>query len=269
MANNSGFIDPKKDILLGAKNFQVWFILAMNDIKQRYARSILGPIWLSLSTLISILVLSILYSMVLNIQIENYPLHLCIGIIVWSYINSIINDSSQCFIQSDNLIKHFNLPLSIYVYRSCCRNVLIFLHNLPIILCFIIYYKVEIDFKILLAIFGFFLISFLLINISIVISIVSSRFRDFPPLLTSLMQISFFITPVLWTSDTIILRFPDYKWILDLNPFYHIIEIIRSPLMGNSSSITSWLAVLICSICSLLLSNYLMRKYRYSVIYWI
>ena len=104
---------------------QIWARLGWQDIKQRYRRSIIGPFWLTLSTAILVATLGLLYSQILKQPLTFYLPYIGIGIIIWSFISSCVNEACAVFISSEAAIKQLRIPLSVHAYRLVWRNLII------------------------------------------------------------------------------------------------------------------------------------------------
>src|SRR4051812_13284814 len=191
-----GIATAWSDMVAGLASWRLWLRLGWNDILQRYRRSILGPFWLTASMAIMIVALGVLYAGLFNTAVEDFLPFLCVGLLVWTLVASFLTEGGTLFTGSESYIKQIRLPFSVYVYRSTWSKLVIFFHN------FIIYFAVLLYFQIwpgavgLLAIPG---LAIVLINgalASLCIGIVSARFRDVPPLISSVVQIVFFVTPI-------------------------------------------------------------------------
>src|SRR5690606_25007200 len=129
----------------------------------------------------------------------------------------------------------------VYVYRSCWSKLIIFAHNLVIYFGALIYFQIWPGNVGLLAILG---LALLLVNgmaASLYLGMISARFRDIPPLIISFVKIVFFVTPIFWTPD---LR-QGRTFVLDINPFYHLVEIVRAPMLGQVPATGSYVFVLV------------------------
>jgi len=112
-------ISPKNDIQKGLSAYTIWSVLGWHDIKQRYRRSIIGPFWFTLSTALMVIVLGVLYATLLKQEIRHYLPFLAVGLVVWQFINTVINEGTTILIGSQSLIKQINLPLTVHVCRGC------------------------------------------------------------------------------------------------------------------------------------------------------
>ena len=108
----------------------------------------------------------------------------------------------------------------------------------------------------------------LLVNLAwmgIILAIVSSRYRDVTQVVVSLLQPIFFFTPIIWTVDLI----SDRHYLVDFNPIYHLIELVRSPILGAPPEALTWLVVLIMTVLGCILAGYFYSKYQHKVAYWV
>lgn len=259
------YVDPKLDLLAAMMRWHVWTALGWHDIKQRYRRSILGPFWFTLSTLILVGVLGLLYSKLLNQDISNYLPYLGVGLVLWQYISTCILEGANALISAGSLIKQVPMPVSVHLLRVVWRNTIILFHSLPVVLVLMIALGGEISVDFLYSILGLLIMALNLIWMSLVISISCARFRDIIPLMSNIVQVAFFFTPIMWSIDLL----NGNEWIVKINIFFHIIDIVRSPLLGQSTELSSWICAVLVLIFGTLFSNALLKKYRNRVAYWV
>ncbi len=253
------------DAIEGLALWRLWIRLGWNDILQRYRRSLLGPFWLTASTAIMIVALGILYAELFNTPIQDLMPFLCVGLLVWNLLASFLTEGGTLFTGSESYIKQIRLPYSVYVYRSGWSKVVIFAHNFIIYFALLLYFQIWPGAVALLAIPGFIL---LVINgalANLFIGIVSARFRDIPQLIGSVVQIVFFITPIFWKPE--LLKGRDY--ITDFNPFFHLLEIVRAPLLGGVPSTKSYLAVLLITLINAAVTGAFFSRFRPRISYWV
>jgi ABC-2 type transport system permease protein/lipopolysaccharide transport system permease protein len=253
------------DVADGLAAWRLWGRMGWNDILQRYRRSMLGPFWLTASMAIMVIALGVLYSELFNTPIHDFLPFLCIGLLVWNFLATFLNEGGVIFTASESYIKQIRLPYSVYVYRSAWSKLIIFAHN------FVIYFGVMIYFQIwpgavaLLAIPGIALIVLNGALVTVSIGILSARFRDIPLLITSVVQIIFFITPIMWKPALLSRR----SFIVDMNPFYHMVEIVRAPLLGQLPTSFNYLAVLLVTVINFCVAAAVFTRFRSRIAYWI
>jgi len=253
------------DLIDGLKRWEVWSTLGWHDIRQRYRRSIVGPFWLTLSMGIMVAGLAYLYAGMFGQNIENYLPYVATGMIIFSLISTIAQEGSSVFISSASLILQLRAPLSIYIYQMIWRNLLIFAHNISIYVVVLLFAKIDIGWNILLSFAGLFLILLSGVWIGVVLGGLSARFRDVPPIVGSIMQVAFFLTPVFWTPSSI----PDRQIFVHLNPFYYLVEIVRMPLLGKTPPLSIWLVVIGLNCLGAVIALFFYARYRNRIAYWV
>ena len=253
------------DLVQGARAHHLWYLLGWQDIRRRYRRSVLGPFWLTLSMGALVGVLGLLYGMLLKVEIADYVPFLALGFIVWTLISGVINDGCKTFINAEGIIKQVGLPLSVHVYRLLWRNVLVLCHNALVYVVVAAVFAVWPGWGGLLALPGLVLLCLNGIWAGLLLGIVSARFRDVPPIVSSIVRICFFVTPIIWMPELV----PARALVLDVNPFFHLVEVVRAPLLGKVPGLESWIAVLIMTCAGWLVTFAFFRRYRRRIAYWV
>jgi lipopolysaccharide transport system permease protein len=243
----------------------LWVRLGWHDILYRYRRSLLGPFWSTANTAITIVALGIVYSQILKMPIQELMPYVCVGLLIWGFISAILHASGEVFSGAESYIKQVRLPYLLYVFRFIWSRTIVFAHDLPIYVVVIAYFGKWPGAVALLAIPGFLLLTLNGALVTVTLGMASARFRDVPRIVTSLTQIAFLITPILWTPDMLGPR-------IDLaycNPFFHLIEIVRGPLLGSAPPIeTVWVALFI-TVLNLIVTVLLFSRYRARIAYWL
>lgn len=279
------------DIVQGVKQKELWGHLGWQDIKQRYRRSVIGPLWITLSMAITAIGLGLLYSQLLGQDLEYFLPYITVGFIVWNFMNGCLLEGTETFIRNEGLIKHLPAPLTVYALRTVWRLTLMFAHNLlvyVVVVAIFWSYLTEpyrmtenaatlhpgINPTILLAIPAFALLAFNGGWVAILFGIISTRYRDIPPVISSFIQLLFFMTPIVWTTDILASNVlgQDAGWkvlVAELNPLYHYVQILRAPLIGNEQSWHHWAVVGGFTVVGWALAFVAMRNYRARVSYWV
>lgn len=261
-----------KDLVQGAKQRELWLMLGLQDIKQRYRRSVLGPFWITIATGVMALALGLLYSMLFQLPLADFLPHVTVGLIMWNFISGAIKEGSTIFIDNEGLIKQLPAPLSVHVYRLVWRQTLFLGHNLIIWLLLILIFPRTLGWEFFLVIPGMLLLIVNGVWVAMFFGIVATRFRDVAPLLEALTQLLFYVTPIVWTTKTLTDQggaVADRARIAEINPLYHYLEIVRAPLIGEPVAAYHWLIVLGCTVVGLFLAMMAMRQWRFRVSYWV
>lgn len=265
MINSTQIQMALSDICRGWYARALWSTMAMHDIRQRYRRSVLGPFWITISMGVMVAALGLLYGKIFRLSLQDYMPYLSSGFVVWGLISGIVVDGTRTFTSSENLIRQLSAPLSIYAYRSVWLNLVTFAHHIWIFALVAIWFEVVPGWGALWCVPG---IVFLAINglwVGLLLGLLSARFRDIPLMVASVMQVLFFLTPVIWRADML----PERVILLDLNPFYHIMETVRAPLLGGSATVENWLVVLLITFTGWAVTLVVFSMYRWRIAYWV
>ncbi len=256
------------DLRDGFKKWTVWFMLAYQDVKLRYRRSVLGPFWITLSMAITVYSMGYLYGHLFHSNLQVYFPFLVAGMLAWSLISSQFSDLTEAFTQSESLVKQIKLPYSLYIHRVAMRNVIIFFHNIIVMLPILaIYHEVaKVNFYTLMLIPGLLVIYINSISYGLILGMLGARYRDIVQIVRSLIQVAFFLTPIMWNP---VLLPEEDRFIVLLNPFYSFVELIRAPLLGAQPEWTTFGMVALITSMGLFLCMKMFSKYRARIVYWL
>ncbi|WP_298284380.1 ABC transporter permease [Acidocella sp.] len=243
----------------------VW-TLALFDIRLRYRGSLLGPFWLTLSTAVMIGAIGLLYARLFHQNISAYLPFLTISLMLWTFISTIATEGATCLTQADHMIRSMRMPHSLHAARVVARNLLVLAHNLVVILVVFALYRVApgpAAWSVAPAFLLWLADGFML---SLMLGVVGARFRDIPPIVTSVMQIAFYVTPIMWNPSMLA---GGEMGILRLNPFDALIEIMRGPLLGQGLNGHAWAMALFYSALLAAGSFYVFARTRRRIPYWV
>jgi len=203
--------------------------LAWHDVVSRYRGSILGPFWITLSMGFMVLGIGTVYAKLFEAPVEQFLPLVALGIVFFGVISGMINEGCDTFVAAAGMLSQTSLPMFTFIWRTVLRNLINLAHHLVIVVAVLVYYGYWRKMNPLGGVVG---LGFLVINaawISMLVAIAAARFRDIPQVVTSIMQFAVFVTPVFWPSDR--LQGPR-RVVLDFNPFFHMLEAVRAPMMG-------------------------------------
>jgi len=253
------------DLKEGICSIYVWPMLGWLEIKQRYRRSVLGPFWLTISTGVMIGGMGPLYGRLLDQDTSAYFPYLAVSFVVWMLLANLITDACTAFISAEGFIKQIKLPFTVYILRVVWKNLIIFGHNLLIVIVVLVFFRPSLGWYLLLVPLSVMLISINGIWIGILLGLLCARFRDIPQIIGSLVQIAFFLTPVMWKATML----GQHQWAANFNPLFHFLEIVRAPLMNSDPALVSWLVAIGITVVGFTVALAMFSRFRARIAYWV
>jgi ABC-2 type transport system permease protein len=259
-----------RDLREGFAKRELWLHLGWQDVKQRYRRSVLGPFWITIATGATAVAMGLLYSKLFKLELSEHLPYVTMGLIVWNLINASILEGAEVFIANEGLIKQLPTPLSVHVYRLVWRQMILFAHNVIIFVIIAIIFPKPWNWADLAVIPALALIMLNCVWVSLCFGILSTRYRDIGPLLNSIVQLLFFMTPIIWNEATLQAQGAG-QWakIVEINPLLHYLDIVRAPLLGADQELRHWLVVLALTVIGWSFAAFAMKQYRARVPYWV
>lgn len=255
------------DLKRSRQKLYLALMLGWQDIRQRYRRSKLGPFWLTISMGVMIGMIGIVFGQVLSSPMQDYLPFLATGIILWTCFSTGVMEGSTAFIDAQGMIRQLDLPLSLYPIRVLWRNIVICGHNVIILPLVFIAVNRMINWNLLLLIPGFLVFIWNMLWISLLLGTFCTRFRDMPQIVNSLLQVFFYITPIIWMPGALSPR--SASLLVEPNPVYHLIQLVREPILGGSPTVTNWVVSVVVAIIGSLISLWFFGKYKKRIAYWL
>lgn len=213
---------------------------AWTETLARYRRSLLGPLWLVLSTLIGVGGLGLVWSALLKIDARDFIPSLAVGLVTWQLISGSITEATTVFSRAGGSILNIKLPTFLMSFQLLFRQLINFGHNLVVVLLVLLIYPDHIGAAALFAIPGLLIVAVSLAGVIQLFGFFGARFRDLDPLISSFMPILFFLSPVIYQSR----QLNGMEYLMEFNPMAHWIRLIRDPVMGVFPTVGSYLAAL-------------------------
>ena len=255
-----------QDIVAGISQWRTWWVLARNDVEQRYRRSRIGQFWLTISMAVSIAGIGIVFSVIFAQPLTEYLSFLGFGIIIWGFISTTTTDLSTSFVSSELYLKSYPGPRSIVIYRTIARNLIILVHNLIIIPLLWIAFGPPVNWNLLLFLPGLLLVVLNFGWLGLFLGTLSARFRDIPQILMSLVQLLFFLTPVIYRPEQIASKM---AFLSDYNPLANAVEVLRAPLLGQIPDGHHYVKLCIFLVFGYGATLLFYARFRARIVYWL
>jgi len=217
------------DVFAATKLWPVWMRLGIWDVRRRFSRTILGVSWIFLNLAITLMAIGFIYTNLLGQNVRSFLPLLTAGLVTWSYITSAIVEGGSAFVASEGYIKQIGLPIFIYVYRFFVSGLVVMLISWLAYVLVAAVFRVPIGWGTLWVIPGLMLLAIIALLLTTIFAHLTARFRDVSHLASAAMQVLFYVTPVIWPAE--ILREKGLGIVVDANPLFHLLEVVRRPLL--------------------------------------
>jgi ABC-type polysaccharide/polyol phosphate export permease len=225
------------DIVGGLWQWPIWGRLGWQEVRRRYRRTVLGPFWTTLSIGMFLGGMAFLWAPLFRTTVSSYLPFLAAGLVTWTFATSLINEGCSTYAAGNALITQLSFPYSVLNYITIWRNTIVFLHNVIIVVVVVLVLQVPVTLSTLLVVPGILIVAANGVWITVLLGMTGLRFRDMPPLIANVVQILMFVTPIFWISSQLGERGQRF---IQLNYMYHLVEIMRSPMLGKAPSLLSY-----------------------------
>jgi lipopolysaccharide transport system permease protein len=254
-----------RDFKQSAALRRVWMHLGWVEVKQRYRRSVIGPWWISLSMLIFIFMMGIVFSRLFHQELDAYIPFFTAGFLFWTFISTSVSEAAEIFRANVGFIKQMKLPYNLYLFKHLVRQLICLMHNAVVYVLVCLFFQFNPGWNLFWVIPGLFLLTVNMYWICSLISVVCTRFRDVVPMISSCVQIAFFVTPISWTPRLLDQNSAILKW----NPLVYLLEVVRAPCLGSVPSLTSYTVVSALALGGCALSFFVFARLRTRIAFWV
>ena len=248
--------------------FRIGLTLGWQDVRQSYRRSALGQLWITIGMGVLIASIGIVFGIIFGTPMEIFLPHLASGLILWGLLAGVLNEGSQAFIAAEGMIKQIPLPKLAHVVRVVWRNILTTGHNIVIFPLVLLAVGGSTSWQLVLFPVGLLIAVLSVSGLALILAVFATRFRDVPPIVSSVVTVAFYVTPVIWMADNL----GDNQLahlLLGLNPFYHLLQVARLPLLGQSPTIENWGLALLSAGVFWLVGLLIYKKFENRIAYWV
>jgi ABC-type polysaccharide/polyol phosphate export permease len=220
--------------------------LVARELKARYRGSVLGFFWSFVNPLLLLLVYTFVFTVVLPgahpDELQPFALFMFCGILPWTWFSSSLLESSTVLITSGNLIRKVLFPAEVLPIVTVLAGAVHFCLGLPILAAFLFYYGVPVAPTDLLWFPVIVLIQLVLtVGLALLLSALTVHFRDVRDLLSNLLTLWFFGTPIIYAASQVP---PRVRFILNLNPMTHVVVSYQEVLF-TTGTFSQWPSLLL------------------------
>ena len=245
-----------------------WLFIPLLNFLIRYRRTALGPLWLLVGPSLFVVALGALFAEVGAVDVSVFLPHLAIGLVTWALINGYITGAATVFQRNRGQVLNGGIPLADIVRTEVITGLLTFGHQVFVVVGVFLYFGIMPTLYAFVSISGLLFVVANGIWTTKVFGIIGARYRDLAEIFSALMGIFFLATPIIWMPGDGMGR-SVMDVFLTYNPFFHFIELVRAPLLGNPVSPSSWIVVIAITFGGFLLAGYFDKRYARFVPLWI
>ena len=232
--------------------------LIARDIKIKYRKSVLGVLWTLLNPLFMMIVLSVVFSNLFKFDIENFPLYLLSGQIIFNFFNDTTTTSMGAIIGNASLIKKIYVPKYLFVLSRVFSSTINLLASFTAMVCVMLAMRVDLHYTVLLVPIPLLFIVMFSLGVGLLLSALTVKFRDIMHLYSVFVTALMYLTPVIYPMSILPMWL---KPIVTLNPITNILEMFRAVMLYNSfPSIKSMFIAIVECIIVLAIGLYVFYK---------
>ncbi len=255
------------DIREGLRRWRSWTFLSVENVKNRYRRTVLGPWWLTLQMAVFVTGIAIVFGQIYHEPLREFLPYVGVGYIVFALLVGLTNAATGVFVLGSSTMKSTRQPLSNLVLRDVGIEFISFAHNMVLYLAFLAAGFVPLTPKMLLAlpVAGVIAVNGLFVGLWLGIAV--ARFRDVQPFIGSILGVIIFFSPVFLKFNQLSsgVRYAVLAW----NPFTYLIEAFRAPLIGAPLQPSYYIGTAAVTVINIALGLAVFTRARSRLPYWV
>ena len=255
-----------QDLYRCFKGWHVWALLGISDIRLRYKRSRFGQFWITLSMAFFVIGIGAVYGGLFHQNIHDYIPYLAVNMTIWTLIQTSISEGCNAFIEAAPYLRQEALPKSTFIMRVMVRNVMAFGHNVILVPLVFVLFLYPVGPVALLAIPGLFLLLVGVFAAALTLAIFCTRFRDMPQIVGNLLQLAFFVTPIMWHVEQL---GANAHYVEVFNPFAAFLRVAAEPLLGHVPAPQTYASVFVALAVLIGIAWPIFARFRSRIVYWL
>ena len=247
--------------------FRLGWIMGYQDYKMANAGSRLGRFWPTIGMAFRIAFIGTIFSLLFSSSRGDYLPWLASGWIVWSFLSSAFQGSAIAYVRSKVVMLSLPLDKRSFVVQAIIREALLLLQNLPLMVIVALIFGVKPSSQVLLLIPAVTITFLFLMGTGLMLAPLLARYRDVGPLIDSIFGVMFFVLPIVWRPEDLGDGFT--RVIVGFNPFYHYLQLVRLPLVGDQPTLFNWSLASAGALLAIVAGMFVYKKTIDKVAYWV
>lgn len=240
------------------------YFLAWYDVRHRYARSVIGPFWITLQTAIFVTCIGFVFSAISNVSVQDFLPYFAVSFVLWTFLSGTVNNATTTLLGAGGFIKDRGLPAYVFFVQCFFRHLLFLAHNIAVpAALFLVLGGTSVP-NLLMAVPGLVLFAAVVLCLSLCTGALATRYRDVQPLVESMVNLAFLASPIMWKPDLLV----DRAYLLDFNPVVHLLAIWREPMLDGVMPWDSYAVVLVILAVLIGLTGFALTRLR-AAAFWV
>jgi len=244
----------------------IW-ALALKELKIRYKRSVLGFLWALLNPMLLMLVLTAVFSTIMPFPITHYAIFLLSVLLPWTFFSQSLSYAAESIVGNGDLIKKVRVSKLVFPVAAVVSNLINLLLSLIPLMLLVIAMRHPFHLTWLYLPVALLALTLLTLGATFFFAVANVYYRDVAHILQILLQILFYVTPILYAEDFFPIK---YRWIFKLNPLVYVLHGFRlSVYWGLMPALQSVVASFVCGFLSLAIGYAIFRRYQDEFVFYI
>jgi len=239
--------------------------LVLTSLRVRYQNSALGLLWTLLHPLMMLAVLSVVFSHVLRLGIERFPVFLLPGLVVWQFFTASITSATASLTQRQGLIRKVSVFLLLFPISDVAVAAVHTVVALAAMFVILMLFGAQPSWPLLALIPAMAVLCVFVIGAALAVTTLATFFRDVQHAIGVVLQAAYFASPVMYPPETLPERL---RWVMDINPMRWIIELFRAPIYDHAwPSAHAWVFSGIAAAAAMLLGYSVYKRHEQEFIF--
>lgn len=250
------------------KYFPKWGLalsLAVQDIKDRFSRTVLGPFWIVISNAMLVIGITIVFGALFKTDVADFVVYVALGIALWTFISTVMTGASHYLESGKNILFTYNLPWSMQITRKVFVEGIILAIHLMLAIPVILIAQKNLGLVSFVALPGVLLNLVFGYGLALIIASFGVRYSDLSHALESIMLFLFLFTPVFWLESAL---GPTRSIFVHYNPLFHFLEVVRAPVLEQAVPMDSFIISGVIALVTLLLGLFIYNKRKGQIGMW-
>lgn len=240
--------------------------LATQDIRDRFARTVLGPFWIVVSNAMLVIGITIVFGALFKTDVADFVVYVALGIALWTFLSTVMTGASSYLESGKNILFTYNLPWSMQITRKVFVEAIILGIHMLIAIPVILIAQRDLGLISFVAVPGILLNLMFGYGLALIIASFGVRYSDLSHALESIMLFLFLFTPVFWLESAL---GPTRSIFVHYNPLFHYLEVVRAPVLEQAIPMDSFIIAGLGAVFTLLLGIFIYNKRKRQIGMWL